>query len=403
MTTPVHAVWWQWPLRHELVSSDIPKFGEEELRSALESAVASGSMAVPALDCLPDAEDLCGEALCDLRLKLVAVHSWYRTLPADTLRRGKGGIVNVRGGDRVLFEIEYVGRDLRFRPSSFATESARFRSRLRDSKGTSWDAWRSDPFRVVKSALRNHLGVVSTETLNKEMFWIGSRVPSICPVLMATVYHALGSRCVLDLSAGWGDRLSAAIALPQVEEYLGFDPNPNLVPGMQRLVRQAHHCKKDPAKFRVMCRPAEDAADSTLVESTAAAESAVAQLFDTMLTSPPYWDKELYDLDPATNGAQSVVRHPTLDSWLGEFWPAYCESGIRRLRPGGKFVLHMHDTRDQDPWVDRARAWLDRHPRLMFLGVMAVRECHSSFNEPLWIWAVRAPALGSAASAARSN
>lgn len=381
MLGPDRPEWWQWPLRHELTSGDIPKYGEDAIRRSLYEAVATNRMPIPAMDCLPDAERRCREALTELQLKLGASSPWYTILPTRSFRR-PGGIVSVHARDRILYDIQYVGRDLRERPSTFATESARFRARLSECPQTSWDVWTKDPYRVVRSTLRNHLGVVSTQTLNREMFWKGGRVPSICPVLMATVYHVLRSRRVLDLSAGWGDRLSAALALPQVEEYLGIDPNPALVPGMERLVRQASSLGKDPARFRVETRAAETA-------ETAESESTTPN-FDTMLTSPPFWDKELYDVDTATNGSQSVVRHPTLDEWLGSFWPRYCESGIRRLRPGGYFVLHMHDvSKCVDSWVDRARQWLDAHPRLQFLGVMAVREYHVSFVEPLWVWAVR--------------
>lgn len=58
---------------------------------------------------------------------------------------------------------------------------------------------------------------------------------------------------------------------------------------------------------------------------------------DMVMTSPPYWKREVYG-DEAT---QSAVRYPTYEAWLAGFWKVVLAKAVRALKPGGGLVLNV--------------------------------------------------------------
>ena len=59
---------------------------------------------------------------------------------------------------------------------------------------------------------------------------------------------------------------------------------------------------------------------------------------DMVLTSPPYWKRELYDGD---NPVQSSNRYPTYTGWLEGFLSVLLEKSVKAVRPGGWVVLNV--------------------------------------------------------------
>lgn len=60
---------------------------------------------------------------------------------------------------------------------------------------------------------------------------------------------------------------------------------------------------------------------------------------DMVLTSPPYWKKEVYGDAPT----QSGIRYPTYSSWLEGFWRPVIDKAVKALHPGGWLVLNVDD------------------------------------------------------------
>jgi len=157
----------------------------------------------------------------------------------------------------------------------------------------------------------------------------GREANSFNPVLARWVMELAGGAGarILDPSAGWGDRLVAALA-SQAACYHGFDPNPALAPAYERMIAEL----PSTVEARVECLPFEDAE--------------LAGKYDLVLTSPPYGDFEVY-VAPGQAGfeQQSVARHPDPASWLANFYRPYLAKAYGALRPGGFFVLYVEDVR----------------------------------------------------------
>jgi 16S rRNA G966 N2-methylase RsmD len=102
---------------------------------------------------------------------------------------------------------------------------------------------------------------------------------------------------MLDISAGWGDRLSAAIAT-NLAKYQAFDPNTSLKEGHDRIINafvpvEQRRC------FNITYTGFEHA-------------QLKADEFDLVFTSPPFFDFEIYTALPG----QSVDTYKSLDAWL---------------------------------------------------------------------------------------
>lgn len=166
----------------------------------------------------------------------------------------------------------------------------------------------------------------------------------------------------LDISAGWGDRLIAAISMNM--HYLGFDPNTALIPGHQAIIKAFGH----PSRHAVQPLPFEEA---VLPENT----------FDVCLSSPPFFDLEVY----SSEATQSIKRYPELRAWLEGFLFPALGKAWRALRLGGYLCLHLGDTyrfRICDP----ANHFIDEFlSGSCYLGAIGLMGDHKR-PTPVWVW-----------------
>ena len=147
--------------------------------------------------------------------------------------------------------------------------------------------------------------------------------------LAASVYHAFlrdsTKTRVLDISAGWGDRLLAALA-KNLDSYLAYDPNASLQPGYRAMIDEYMESKKD--QYKVIDAPFESA--EAILEG---------REFDLIFTSPPYFDLEVF----TTEGEQSIITHSTFDKWMVHFLFKSLYIAWNTLAPDGNMVIHIDD------------------------------------------------------------
>jgi hypothetical protein len=222
-------------------------------------------------------------------------------------------------------------------------------------------------------------------------------VPSLAPLIFASGVQALLTSTHLPAAprAGWGDRLLGALATPGVKRYLAADPNPRLARAHSDMVQRFAPLAGDgsaPA-FEVRGVPFED-----LV--VPAADAAAG--FNLVLTSPPYFDLELY-APPAASGPdhdalQSTSRHPTQAAWLqGWYFPALAKAWSF-LQPGGHMAIYINDHAskatpgggapalpDIDICVPMLQFAADRLPGCLWVGTLGIQG-ETGQVRPLWVW-----------------
>ena len=210
------------------------------------------------------------------------------------------------------------------------------------------------------------------------------------PSVAKFIYDRFGGGRVLDFSAGWGDRLSAALASSSVTHYTGIDPNTNLHPGYRAQIR-AYNRNVDgdvfdwfgsftPKTVRMIHSPAEDA---DLGDDT----------FDIVFTSPPYFDKEYYSKEET----QSWKRYKTSDAWLSGFMYPVVKKVWDRLRPGGHLCINILDIKNFNPSrrveiCDPMNDYIRSMPGAQYQGAIGMKMSvrpnleTDTFCEPVWVW-----------------
>lgn len=145
-------------------------------------------------------------------------------------------------------------------------------------------------------------------------------------VFLYTKYGGPNSR-VLDLFAGWTDRLIAAYA-SDCAEYTGFDPNTNI------------------DYNKAISVLAEYGSTEASVAYELAEEATINQdYFDVTVMSPPFYTYELYSGEET-----STTKYPTLELWIQDFWKVCLEKALSAIRKGGWIILYIpSDPQDFKP------------------------------------------------------
>ncbi len=133
------------------------------------------------------------------------------------------------------------------------------------------------------------------------------------PLMAKTIVDHYGAKTVLDPCAGWGGRMLGAVA--SGAHYYAFEPNKETHYNLLRLARYLDIMDR----VTIVC-------DDFLRVS-----SYNVPKVDMVLTSPPYFDLEIYDDDPR----QSVEQFSTYKDWVKGFIIPSVDHSVDLLKKGG--------------------------------------------------------------------
>ena len=151
------------------------------------------------------------------------------------------------------------------------------------------------------------------------------------PSIAKAFYDYFGSVNVLDFSAGWGDRLAGFYCGETTKSYVGIDPNTVNHPNYKRQVefyKKHQTLFEEEKKVDLICEPAEDV-DYSKYEN----------YFDTIFTSPPYFNVEKY----SDEDTQSYIRYKNIDSWNKDFLHSTLAKVIFTLKSDGILAINIAD------------------------------------------------------------
>jgi hypothetical protein len=126
------------------------------------------------------------------------------------------------------------------------------------------------------------------------------------------IVKKFGATRVLDPCIGWGGRMIGSLAAGA--EYTGFEPDPQTFVGLCGILKDIE-------------RPA----DISQVPAEVGLPRLKTSSYDLVLTSPPYYNLELY-----TAGDQSTNHYSDWDTWTRDWLRVVIHECIRCLRPDGK-------------------------------------------------------------------
>jgi hypothetical protein len=145
------------------------------------------------------------------------------------------------------------------------------------------------------------------------------------PIVAMELYCKIGARRVLDFTMGWGGRLVGAHAL-RLESYIGIDTNTNLkqpYKNMLTFLREQEGNTDTPMDIQLYFQDAVQFDYSSIQ-------------YDTVFTSPPYYDLEVYR--KKKYGKESFQDK---EEWHQKFYfPLFTET-YKYLQYGGHFCLNV--------------------------------------------------------------
>lgn len=268
--------------------------------------------------------------------------------------------------------------------SDFFNEEVRVRCRFLSAKGTPYESFRNN-LPILLTHLQHEKLPITLETLREANWWVGNKECSTFkPKLQRYCIQLFRAKRILDISSGWGDRLIGAMA-SNIDVYHGFDPNPHLQYGYQKIIETFKDLQVNPtATFVVQPIPFERA-------------DLPNGYYDLVMSSPPYFNMELYDSDTKTNQQQSVL-HTQLSKkhereWYDTYLMVWMEKCIQALRIGGHIALNINQRPNQQ-YVYWLIDDLKKHKKVEFIGTISHgkiqdrKKKHKFQPQPIFIWKV---------------
>jgi hypothetical protein len=125
----------------------------------------------------------------------------------------------------------------------------------------------------------------------------------------------------LDISSGWGDRLIASI-IHGVDLYCGVDPNTCLHKYYPKIIETFD--PKNADKY-ILIKDGFETADLPDTK------------FDTVFSSPPFFDVEIYSQDEH----DSITTYSSGDLWYNNFLMPSIKKAYEHLESNGNFILYI--------------------------------------------------------------
>ena len=238
--------------------------------------------------------------------------------------------------------------------------------------------WKTEKFRLT---LLNALWTLKVDKINNATMrmLIGMRkyiASQFRPSTAKTVYDYFGAKDVLDFSSGWGDRL-AGFCASNAKSYFGVDPNHNLIDDYNKQV-ELYGKGKD---ITLVCDCAEDVDYGD-------------REFDTIFTSPPYFNIERYTQDDN----QSFKRYKKIDAWLELFLYKSLKNAWTHLKKDGIMIINISDVYSNhtiNKICDPMNDYISTLPNAEYVGCYGYQmnkrpnsKAHKIgvFCEPMWVW-----------------
>ena len=198
------------------------------------------------------------------------------------------------------------------------------------------------------------------------------------PSAAKVIYQLFNSENVLDFSTGWGDRLNAFLSCDNTKSYFGIDPNKSLYEGYGKQIEEYNTDKI----VNINCAGAEDVVISE-------------DSFDTVFTSPPYFNIERYTQEEN----QSWKKFKKLDQWLEGFLFPVLDKSWKGLKNGGTMVINISDVYSNhtiNKICDPMNDYLSSLTGSQYGGTIGLRMAkrpnskastkEGIFTEPMWVW-----------------
>lgn len=186
------------------------------------------------------------------------------------------------------------------------------------------DLWTKDNIeKAVRLNRRTHSTPYISEIIRQLGFMSGtSKVTIYRPLLTKRIVEYFNAHSVLDVCVGWGGRMIGSLCVPEVE-YTGIEPFTKTYNGLCNILNDID-LNNNP-RVRLYNDVAEDVLPNLIDEQ------GNPILYDIALTSPPYYNLEIY----SDENTQSH-HYGSYEDWYNQFLKPVVFGVLDHLKPNGK-------------------------------------------------------------------
>jgi hypothetical protein len=202
-----------------------------------------------------------------------------------------------------------------------------------------------------KEKILNSITKLSSKAIRDKIYY-GTKLCNNFRISVAlTILHIFKPKKWLDISAGWGDRLMAAIGY-KMDLYFGVDPNPCVHQGYKQMIHDLVE-ENQRANYVLIQDGFEDV---TLPKNVR---------FDLVFSSPPFFDLETY----SSSQKDSLVRNQSADTWYENFLLVSLKKAFNHLIYDGYMVIYMDEASGTN-YVQRMIQDVNKFPNCAYHGVI---------------------------------
>ena len=247
--------------------------------------------------------------------------------------------------------------------SDYFNEECRVKCKRYDQEISSFEYWNKNREDVIKYAKKNYKDT-SAHSLRESLYKLHYECTTFKPSLMVGLIKMFNLKSVLDISAGWGDRLIGALAA-NIDVYYGIDPNKCVHEGYKRIV-----------KFL------DSKTDVRLAEVEFEKAILPDMLFDGVISSPPYFNLETY-----SDEASQSIHGRNLEQWFNDFLMFSLRRALDHIRPGGVLIININNISAKEDYTIRMVEAVNKFKDVEYLGCLPqwTGDLKKS-AQPFWIW-----------------
>ena len=262
--------------------------------------------------------------------------------------------------------------------TDYFTDDQRMAARNKKSTMSPIDLWKSkEALSKLLNKMIDDKEVITSYNIRENIYKLKYECNSFKLTLASSIYWLFNAKKILDISAGWGDRLLAAIA-HYADRYLGVDPNTDLIKGHTDIIKTLTlHRDTSALKNKYEVAPFKFESPELILDR---------EEFDLIFTSPPYFDLEIY----TDQDGQSIASFPDFPSWLINFLFVSLKKAWNSLTIGGNMVIHIQDFERYsiiEPMILFVLGWCDGSN---YDGMIGSKAIHSGGNysaiRPMWVF-----------------
>jgi 16S rRNA G966 N2-methylase RsmD len=202
-----------------------------------------------------------------------------------------------------------------------------------------------------KTKILNSVTKLTSKAIRDKIYY-GAKLCNNFRISVAlTILDIFKPKKWLDISAGWGDRLMAAIGYG-MDLYFGVDPNPCVHQGYKEMINELVNESKRSNYVLVQ----DGFEDVTLPKNVR---------FDLVFSSPPFFDLEVY----SSSEKDSLVRNQSSDSWYENFLLVSLKKAFNHLIFGGYMVIYMDEAVGTN-YVQRMILDVNEFPNCAYHGII---------------------------------